>query len=49
VKPEAYTNSGALFKKKKHKITITKLRTKVNIYFGPLPGPWEGPVQVMGL
>jgi hypothetical protein len=43
--PEAYTISGALFKKK---ITNTKLGTKVNIYLGPLPGPHKGPMQVMG-
>ena len=26
----------------------TKLGMKVNIYLGPLPGPWKGPVQVRG-
>jgi len=27
----------------------TKLGTNVNIYLGPLPGPWKGPVQGRGL
>jgi hypothetical protein len=28
--------------------TYTELGTKVNIYFGPLPGPWKGPMQMRG-
>ena len=43
VGPEAYTNFMALFRKKN-----TKLRTKVNVYLGPFPVPWKGPVQVRG-
>jgi len=37
----ANTIFGAHFMKKN-----TKLGTKVNIYLGPLPGPWKGPMQV---
>jgi hypothetical protein len=29
-----------------YKITNTKLGMKVNIYLGPIPQPWKGPVQV---
>jgi len=29
-------------------MTNTKLGMKVNIYLGPLPGPWKGPMQVSG-
>ena len=36
----------ALFMKKDYKIMHTELGTKVNIYLGPLPGPWKGPMQV---
>jgi hypothetical protein len=39
--PEAYTIFGVLFMKKN-----TKLSTKVNIYLGPLPESWKGPMQV---
>jgi len=45
--PEAYTNSEDPLKNT-HKITNTKLGTKVNIYLGPLPGPWKGSMQVRG-
>jgi hypothetical protein len=41
VGPEDYTILGVLFMKKN-----TKLGTKVNIYLGPLPESWKGPVQV---
>jgi hypothetical protein len=41
VGPEAYTILGVLFMKKN-----IKLGTKVNIYLGPLPESWNGPVQV---
>jgi len=27
-----------------YKITNTKLGMKVNIYLGPIPQPWKGPV-----
>ena len=45
---EAYTIFGALFMKKKCTFNNTKLGMKVNIYLGPLPGPWKGPMQVKG-
>jgi len=43
VRPQAYTIFETLFKKGN-----TKLGTKVNIYLGPLPGPWKGAMQVRG-
>ena len=48
--PEAYTILGDPLYEKEHKFTNKKLGTKVNmnIYFGPLSGPWKGALQVMG-
>jgi len=43
---EVYTLFGAIFKRKKYKITNTKLGTKVDIYLGLLPGNSKGPVQI---
>jgi hypothetical protein len=39
--PKDYKIFGGLFVKKN-----TKLGTKVNIHLGPLPEPWNRPVQV---
>jgi hypothetical protein len=37
-------NIWGLLYEKEYKITNIKLGMKVNIYFGPLPEPWKGPV-----
>jgi hypothetical protein len=42
------TQIWALSKENK-KITITKFDIKLNIYSGPFPVPWKGPVKVKGL
>jgi hypothetical protein len=44
--PTAYAVSGGPLYEKDYKIMNTELGTKVNIYLGPLPGPWKGPMQV---